>query len=260
MPPLPFSCAMRCPSNCRQRFTASSSRQTDSDSILPLSVKLSNRSIEINPSIFSSAGRKPAARSRYSCFRPGAGTTSKMTAITRPSYSPKSKRARSRARLSSCVAAALAFITHHRTFPSSNAKVLELPRIGLVPLLLEQPAAVLQRRPVGIFTDDVAQIGIGEIEDAAEVDLVRIGDARRRILHSPHDATHYPRRDLEAGRVLERGELARLLDGKLGAEPVSALGMPHEERAQLVHAFVDFVHQDPVLGLRLPVLAGDLVV
>ena len=80
------------------------------------------------------------------------------------------------------------------------------------------------------------------------------------ILHRPDDAAHHARGDLEAGRIVVGRELARLLDRELRAEPVGALGMAHEERAQLVHAFVDFIHQDPVLGLRFPVLAGDLVV
>jgi hypothetical protein len=48
----------------RQRITASSSRQNDSERILPSSVRLAKRSMEMKPSIFSSSGRSAAAMSR----------------------------------------------------------------------------------------------------------------------------------------------------------------------------------------------------
>src|SRR3990172_13283242 len=59
---------------------AASSRQNDSERIFPGLVRLEKRSIEMKPSIFSSSGRSAAARSRYSCWRPAAGSTSKITA------------------------------------------------------------------------------------------------------------------------------------------------------------------------------------
>ena len=57
------------------------SRKKESERILPGSVRLSKRSTEMKPSIFSSRGRKSAARPRYSSLRPGLGRTSKITAI-----------------------------------------------------------------------------------------------------------------------------------------------------------------------------------
>src|ERR1700730_16392490 len=65
----------------RHAARASSSRKNDSDRILPLSVRLSNRSIEMKPSMVSRIGPSSAARSRYSCLRSGFGRTSKITAI-----------------------------------------------------------------------------------------------------------------------------------------------------------------------------------
>src|SRR5882724_2684261 len=65
----------------RHAATASSSRKNDSDKILPFSVRLSNRSIEIKPSMVSRIGLSSAARSRYSPLCSGLGQTSKITAI-----------------------------------------------------------------------------------------------------------------------------------------------------------------------------------
>src|SRR5580704_14151682 len=79
---------MRCASTCRQPAIASSSRQNDSDRTLPGSLRLWNRSIEMNPSIFSSLGFSAAAISRYSCRPSSVGHTSKITACI--SHSPKS--------------------------------------------------------------------------------------------------------------------------------------------------------------------------
>jgi len=65
----------------RHACTAISSRKNDKNKILPGSVRLSKRSTEIKPSIFSRMGRSYAAISRYSFLRSGFGQTSKMTAI-----------------------------------------------------------------------------------------------------------------------------------------------------------------------------------
>src|SRR5450755_4174353 len=65
----------------RHAATASSSRENGSGRILPFSVRLSNRSIEMKPSMVSRIGRSSAARSRYSALYSGLGQTSKITAI-----------------------------------------------------------------------------------------------------------------------------------------------------------------------------------
>src|SRR5579862_450295 len=51
-----------------------------------------------------------------------------------------------------------------------DAHVLELPRIALVDVLGEQPLAIRQRRPVGVLADDVAPVGLCDLDVAAEVD------------------------------------------------------------------------------------------
>src|SRR4249920_2158928 len=72
---------------------AASSRNNDSDRILPSVLKLAKRSIEMKPSSFSSSGRRLAAISRYSCLRPSAGSTSKMTAIMSSTLETRDARA-----------------------------------------------------------------------------------------------------------------------------------------------------------------------
>src|SRR5258705_12461553 len=63
---------------CRKRLFIAEKRQRR---ILPFSVRLSKRSIAINPSMVSRMGLSSAARSRYSCRCSGFGQTSKITAI-----------------------------------------------------------------------------------------------------------------------------------------------------------------------------------
>jgi len=68
-----------CTAKVRQRITAFSSRQDDSDKITPGLRLLANRSLSMNPSIFSIWGLRDFAIARYSsnrCFR---GRTSKIT-------------------------------------------------------------------------------------------------------------------------------------------------------------------------------------
>src|ERR1700744_5836359 len=77
----PLACVRRCCGILRHASTAASSRKNDSDRILPFSVRLSNRSTEIKPSMVSRIGFNSAARSRYSCLCSGLGQTSKITAI-----------------------------------------------------------------------------------------------------------------------------------------------------------------------------------
>ena len=60
----PRACTRRCASKLRHWRTASSSRQNDSDSIFPGWVRLSNRSMDMKPSIRSRRGRRLAAASR----------------------------------------------------------------------------------------------------------------------------------------------------------------------------------------------------
>src|SRR3569833_3395425 len=57
----------------RHFSTAASSRKNDRDRILPFSERLSNRSNETKPSIFSRIGLSSAARSRYCCLCSGLG-------------------------------------------------------------------------------------------------------------------------------------------------------------------------------------------
>src|SRR5271154_57913 len=70
-----------CGSTLRHSRTASSSRQYERETIFPGQLRLSKRSIDMNPSTRASNGRNAAAASRYASFWPGRGCTSKITAI-----------------------------------------------------------------------------------------------------------------------------------------------------------------------------------
>ena len=61
---LPFACVRRCSIVLRQAWTAASSRQNDTDRILPFSVRLSKRSTEMKPSMVCRIGFRSAARSK----------------------------------------------------------------------------------------------------------------------------------------------------------------------------------------------------
>ena len=56
-----------------------------------------------------------------------------------------------------------------------------------------------------------------------------------------------------------RRDAPRLVDRQPRAVPVDALGMAHQQHAQLVGAGDDLVHHQPLAALQLPVLAGEFV-
>src|SRR5262245_34554782 len=68
---------------------------------------------------------------------------------------------------------------------SHDAEVLELPRVGVVDVFLEEPPAVLERRPVRVLADDLAQVGIGDIEHSAVVEVIGLYHAAAGILQHP---------------------------------------------------------------------------
>ena len=59
--------------------------------------------------------------------------------------------------------------------------------------------------------------------------------------------------------LLYGAELARLVDRQLRAEPVRVFLVAGEQHAELVDAGDDFVHQDALAVLQVPVAAGELV-
>src|SRR5450432_3169484 len=61
--------------------------------------------------------------------------------------------------------------------PSSDAEVLELPGIVGIDVLREEDAAILQRRPIAIGTDDAPEIRQADLEHALEIHLVGLDDA-----------------------------------------------------------------------------------
>src|SRR5688572_21591018 len=64
--------------------------------------------------------------------------------------------------------------TRHPRSKSDDAEVLELPRVLAIEVLREQPAAILQRRPVAVSADHRPEIGHADLEVAVEIHLVSL--------------------------------------------------------------------------------------
>src|SRR6266568_9337817 len=84
---------------------------------------------------------------------------------------------------------------------SGHAEILELPGIGGVDILGKKDAAILQRRPIAVGTDDGAEIGQADFEDALEIHFVGLDDAGIRVLDRPDDSGEDGDGHLQAGRV-----------------------------------------------------------
>src|SRR6266853_1079570 len=92
---------------------------------------------------------------------------------------------------------------------SHHADILELPGIVAVEVFRKQALAVVQRRPVAIDADDLAKIGMADLQDALKIDLVRLDDAALRMLDRPDHAGQHGRGDLQRGRVVVRRHAPR---------------------------------------------------
>lgn len=57
-------------------------------------------------------------------------------------------------------------------FSLLDAEVLELPRVLLVDLLLEEEVAAVERRPVGVLAVHVAEVVGTDLHDAGVLDLL----------------------------------------------------------------------------------------
>ena len=57
-------------------------------------------------------------------------------------------------------------------FSLLDAEVLELPRVLLVDLLLEEEVAAVERRPVGVLAVHVAEVVGADLHDAGVLDLL----------------------------------------------------------------------------------------
>src|SRR3954454_9733836 len=68
---------------------------------------------------------------------------------------------------------------------SHHADILELPGIVAVEILRKQPFAIVQRGPVAIDSNDIAEIGPADVENPGEIHLVRLDDAAVWVLYSP---------------------------------------------------------------------------
>ena len=108
----------------------------------------------------------------------------------------------------------------------SPADVLELPGIGGVQILGEQFAALVQRRPVGVLSDDRAQVGHADLERPPKSMSSGSTTPRSRIFHRPDHAGERRDGDLQAGGAVVGRELARLVDRQLRAVPVGVFLVP----------------------------------
>ena len=99
-----------------------------------------------------------------------------------------------------------------------DQEVLELPRVGRVDLrpveAVEHVGVVLQRRPVRGDGNELAQVGLADVQDVVVRQVVGHAHAPRRILDHPHARGDDGDRHLHRGGVLVRHQAARLLDAR----------------------------------------------
>src|SRR5690349_25075985 len=81
--------------------------------------------------------------------------------------------------------------------PSHDANVFELPGIVAVEILGKEPPAILQRRPVAPYADDIAEIGTADLEHPREIQFLRLDNAALRVLDRPDDSGENRRRSEE---------------------------------------------------------------
>ena len=119
--------------------------------------------------------------------------------------------------------------------------------------------ASLQRIPVGILTEHLTQIGVGNLQHALEIHFFRIDDTGLRVLHRPHHRAEHAGRNLQAGGVVVRRQLARFINRQLGAVPVRALLVTEQQRAEFVKAFGNLITVKAPLFLPHPVAPGEFM-
>src|SRR5690349_16534800 len=123
----------------------------------------------------------------------------------------------------------LSFVRDGR--PSHDADVFELPGIVAVEILGKEPPAILQRRPVAPYADDIAEIGPANFEHALEIQFLRLDNTALRVLDRPDDSGENRRGDLQRGRIVVRRDAARLGERQPRAIPIDALLRPEQQDA-----------------------------
>ena len=96
---------------------------------------------------------------------------------------------------------------------SGHTDILELPGIGNIQILGEGMVAPLQRRPVRIRANHLAEIRRSDLQYPPEIHVIRIDNAGSRIFHCIHHGTEHACRDLQGSddrpAVLPRATGAR---------------------------------------------------
>ena len=99
-----------------------------------------------------------------------------------------------------------------------DQEVLELPRVGRVELGLvvaaEEVGVVLQRGPVRGHGDELAQVGLADVEHIVVGQVVGHAQPPARVLEHPHAGGDDRDGHLHGGGVLVRHQAARLLDAR----------------------------------------------
>src|SRR5688572_21823767 len=114
----------------------------------------------------------------------------------------------------------------------SHSEILELPGIG-VHVAAEELGAALDRSPVAVDADEIAEVGPGDVEHDLVVELLGLEGAFAGIADRPDDPREHPRHHLEARRRVVRRDLSRLTDGEPRAVPIHALLRAHQQHAEL---------------------------
>src|SRR5229473_150437 len=142
---------------------------------------------------------------------------------------------------------------------SDDPNIFELPRIIAVEIFREKPLAPLQRRPIAINPDNIAEIRVRDFKDALEIHLLGLDDALPRMLDRPDNARQHRRSHLQRGGVVVGRYAARVCDRQPRPKPIDASLGTHQQHPELVDSLGDFLHHQPLAILQLVIFSGEFV-
>src|ERR1700730_16078776 len=76
---------------------------------------------------------------------------------------------------------------------SKDANVFELPRVLVVEIFGKKPLAIVERCPIAMHPDHLAEIGAGDIEDAREIHPLGLGAPVLPVARPPGGPRRAPR-------------------------------------------------------------------
>ena len=133
-------------------------------------------------------------------------------------------------------------------------------RVELGPVeAVEHIGVVLQRVPVRRKREELAQVGLADLQNVIVGQVVGHADPPARVLEHPHTGGDDGDGHLHRGGILMRHQPPGLVDVEIRAAPPRLIRVSHDERAQDVGSADDLVGHDPDAGLQVVVAAAQLV-